>query len=71
MRKFFLLNIFNVVIILTSNLIQSQSIIKGIKKNTFRNTLFLIILAIFAAVTSVVQSNIIIKKVTKNITRVD
>lgn len=56
------INIFNTIFAFVTSLVQTGRINKITKKYNFKNTLFLIFLAIFAAATSIFQSNVIIRK---------
>jgi hypothetical protein len=67
MRNLIYLNLFNAVFAFLTSMGQTHRIIRVIKKSNKRNFVFLIILAIFAAVTSIVQSNIIIRKITNKL----
>ena len=67
MRKLFILNCFEAILALVTSLIQTDRIIKNTNRFNTRNTIFLVVLAIFAAITSIVQSNIIIKKIVSKI----
>ncbi|MCP8617688.1 hypothetical protein [Salirhabdus salicampi] len=71
MKKLYCLNIFNAIFAFLTSVIQTEKIINNAKKFNRKNTIFLLLLSIFAAVVSIVQSNIIIKKTTDNIIKTE